>query len=114
MTMLSFTPLPDVNVSLCHRPLQPAVYQLVVYRLIAGIDRGMELTRGQHGHRGYFLKSLEVGMQQWRWPFGIDPRLRKLGMLPPSLPCIQMTLSWNTSCIKYDLYSPSPPPNLRR
>jgi hypothetical protein len=71
--MLSFTPLPDVNVSLCHRPLQPAVYQLVVYGLIAGIDRGMELTRGQHGHRGYFLKSLEVGMQQWRWPFGIDP-----------------------------------------
>jgi hypothetical protein len=59
--MLSFTPLPDVNVSLCHHPLQPAVYQLVVYGLIAGIDRGMELTRGQHRHRGYFLKSLEGG-----------------------------------------------------
>jgi len=33
--MLQFTPLPDVNVSLCHRPLQPAVYQLVVDGLIA-------------------------------------------------------------------------------
>ena len=54
--------LGNVDVGLCHRPLQPAVRQLVVDRLIVPADRGAELAAGPGGHRGHLLVADQRGL----------------------------------------------------
>ena len=60
-----YAPLAHMDVALGHRPLQPAVHQLVVDGLLVLANRGVELAMGDRGYRRHLLVADQRGLNKF-------------------------------------------------